>query len=152
MPVGWIVVSADAASQPVPCRPGVSQLASSKTLPSTVANCRVSVSGKLAPRWTWATASSLAFAYTTTAAVVQTCVGCGVGEGVGDGTGEAVGDGVGDGPSAFVDVAGPAGVDDEDARGPDPPPQPTSTHAGGTRANERIATLRHLWTSQPRLD
>ena len=87
-PEGWIIVTADAGTQPVPCRPGVCQVTWSQTLPSTVADFDVSVSGKFAPRWTWTAPSSLAVAYRATAPLVQAFVGTGVGLGVGDGSGK----------------------------------------------------------------
>jgi len=56
----------------------------------TVADFKVSASGKFAPRWTWAAPSSLAVAYKATDPLVQAF--CGVGDGLGEGAGDGVGD------------------------------------------------------------
>ncbi len=70
---------------------------------------------------------------------------------MGDGTGEGVGDGVGDDCDpldSFVDVAGLTEPEADDAGGVEPPPQPSTAHARRHTSRRRIATVRHLWTSQ----
>jgi hypothetical protein len=147
--VGLVSTTADSGSQPVPLRPGVCHAASTQVLPSTMVDCEVKVSGKLAPRWTWGVAVALAVAVSATALLVQALVAGGtvaLAEAMGDGSIASV-DADGSGETAGTDSA-VFGVPDAGAVDPHAT-QVEMTHARRQLNSRRILTLGPLRMTRP---